>query len=191
MIASLEEIKTLLQIDIDDETKNKQISALMEPVQLAIIEYCNNKFKINNIYLQSTAISFDKENKKITHAVSGYDFTENYFVPNMHVVVEGSASNDNIYKVASVDASNLTLDDEVSIALDEEAGQLITVSKVKFPPNLKIPFAKIIEYEMNKSTRKGKKSESVAGNYSVTFGDHYPKPLIQSLSPYRKLRFNH
>lgn len=202
MIATLTEVKKLLQIT--DTTKDDVLTALMPVVQDFICSYTNNNFEVirgngfydiyhktlanKDYYLESYNISFvaaaDDEPCKILNSDS--KFVTAGFIVNAHVKVTGSVLNDGFYKITGVAAGELQL--EENTLLDESnTDNYIRLSVVSFPTALKVPFANMLAYELNKQAKQGINSESL-GDYSASYTGEYPKSLLAQLSTFRRIK---
>jgi hypothetical protein len=184
-IATKTEIKTLLQIS--GSAYDTLIDALIPAVQDFIVQYCNNNFINKNIYLNGSSISFI-HNAETADTIMDEDenFVEALFADGMDILVEGSYNNDGMYLVGTVAAGTLTLDTGETLVTEDE-GTAIRITRVVFPKALKLPFSKLIQFDLAKrdksitSFRLGDYSESYAGD-----GD-YPPGLLKSLVFFRKL----
>ena len=185
-------VKTLLQIA--DTTYDDLIDELIPIVQDFIVDYCNNSFKDNNIYMIASTISFaDTDPDTILDSLSG--FVDADFAANMEIVVEDSDHNNNMFTIDSVIAGTITL-----IAADEliteAAGNEITITKVEWPRGLWGTVAKMIGYDISRTKELGNigvSSESY-GDYSKSYaivGEEggYPMSILGGLKSYKKMSF--
>lgn len=187
-IATVSEIKTLLQISVS--TYDTLIAALIPPVQVFIVNFCNNNFINPNIYLTGSSISFT-HNALTADVISDADenFVEALFADGMDILVEGSYNNDGMYLVGTVAAGSLTLDTTETLVTEDE-GVNVRITRIVFPKALKLPFSKLIQFDLSKrdkslkSFRLGDYSESYAGD-----GD-YPPGLLKSLIQFRRMYNN-
>ena len=184
-IANLEKIKELVGIDYTDTTHDLQLAAMILPTQDWLLEYLNNDFHLEPYYLAST-ISFD--GLEISDSAGELDVDG--FSDTMDFHVQGSLVNGGVYFAESADADTITINSEYCDELETEtAGELIRITRVKFPRGLKIPFAKLINFDLNKKC-PGATSFSLA-DYSVEYAGegNYPPDLLKSFSPWRQMKF--
>jgi hypothetical protein len=165
-LLTLAEVRTLLQIPAGDTTRDTLIETILPMVQKRIVEYCNNGFVIPTTQVYATTISFSAGTPaKIKDSGSG--FVKAGFTAGCDVKVQGSAENDGIYTVETVAPGELAL--AIGETLNDEAAfELITVTRVRWPKDLKLDAAQIVNYFI---TTQGKlvTQEGLPGGYSVTF----------------------
>ncbi len=182
MIIKLNEAKQLLQISQTDKTKDDVIEALIKPVQDFIINYCNNFFEKNDVWISGN-YEFVANDKTVL--CPDETFEDVVFARGMDILVEGSLNNDNIYEIKAIESGKITLklnDDE---PIYNEEGYF-TITRVIFPKALKRTAAKLISFDMNKKISEGLTSESI-GDYSAGFGSDYPESLLRELNTFRKI----
>jgi Protein of unknown function (DUF2742). len=184
-IATKAEVKSILQIAEAVTTYDSFITALIPLIQdFIVFDHCKNDFRIDNIYVLSSDISFVSSSKKIIDSVNA-PFVDAAFYAGMDILVVGSYHNDGIYSIATsgLAAGELTLNESL---IDEDENQFIEIYKVKFPAALKRTVAKMIQYDMNKKNFEGIASESL-GSHSISFSGNYPQTLLDELNAYRKV----
>jgi len=193
MIATLDEIKELLQIPASTETYDGLIKSLIPTVQEWLLEHLNNYFMVaeEDVYLISTAIVFNNASPP-TIANSDDEFVDAGFVDDMHLRFQGSLYNDGIYEIETVAAGTLTLATAETL-MDEDKEQEITINVVKFKKGLKHVFSALIGEDLKNSFTAGENviSESV-GNTNFSFGGSkikgsYPPELLAKLSPFKRV----
>ena len=191
-IITKRKVKTLLQID--NTIHDDLISELIPIVQDFIVDYCNNSFKDTNVHMTASTISFaDTDPDTILDSASGLVDAE--FSANMEIVVEGSDHNNGMFTIDSVAAGTITL-----IAADElvteAAGNEVTITKVEWPKGLWGTTAKMIGYDIARTTNFksiGVSSESY-GDQSRSYAivgeaGGYPMNILGGLRPYRRVSF--
>ena len=180
-LMTLAEVKTLLSLTSTDSVRDALITTLIPLVQNRIVNYCNNSFILPDVQLEADTIAFTNTAPAlITDSDSG--FVTALFTNLCDVKVQGSASNDGIYNVATVAAGTLTLTTG-EVLITEAASLVITLTRVRWPKELKLDAAQLVNYYL---TTQGKMvvSESLPGGYSVTFKDD--KGVMSMFNRYRK-----
>lgn len=194
-ILSLNEAKELL--GIQDSSKDVILTALIPVCQNFLFDYCKNYFEIakedssyyniytknrykKDYYLESAYTSF-QENKIIN---SFGKFLDSGFMKHAHVRVQSSILNNGVYKVTDVTGTEITCEETF---LEESEGTYIRLSVVSFPKGLKIPFSRLLAFELNQQSKKGINSESLA-DHSISFSQSYPQSLLSAFAPYRRLK---
>jgi hypothetical protein len=178
--------KTLLQIS--STTYDTVIDALIPQLQNWVVEYLQNHFHVNDIYLTASTIAFvDSTTDTITDSDSG--FVDADFTDSIDVEVEGSDRNDGIYAVDTVVAGTLTLASGETLTT-EAAGESVTITRVKFPSAIQLGVSKLIGYHLDTKNYKGVQSESLA-DHSISYFQNstsvgYPDSILASLAPWRK-----
>ena len=184
-IVTTAEVKTLLQLS--GTTYDRLIETLIPLVQDYVLAFCNTNFPIKNRYVRSGNITFTSGTPaKINDAASS--FVDAKFTDGMHVLISGSVDNDKIVEVDTVTAGVLTLKTGETLVTETFSDTDIILQKVKFPTPLKNTVAKMIGFNLDKNSSKGKKSEKV-GAYSVTFSTEYPDNIMAELRTFRKVAF--
>jgi len=195
MILSVDEAKKLL--GIQDSSKDSILTALIPDLQNFLFDYCKNYFEIvkedssyyniytkNNYnkdyYLESSYTSF--QGNKIINSFG--KFLETGFMKHAHVRVQSSILNDGVYEITDVSETEITCVDSF---IDESEGEYIRLSVVSFPKGLKIPFSRLLAFELNQQAKKGINSENLA-DHSISFSQSYPQSLLSALAPYRRLK---
>lgn len=189
MIAELNEIKDLLQIN--DDSKDTFIINMIPIVQDFIIKYTNNYFEIltDSIYYETNTISFVSGSpSKIVD--SRNQFKNIGFVNDIHIRINGSKFNDGIYKINTVNPGEIILSQDDSLINEDEDNELIVnITVVQFPKTLKLIMAKLIAFNINVSNLKRVQSESL-GDYSVSYesNSNYPQSLLNDLRPFMQMK---
>jgi hypothetical protein len=176
-----DEVKALLGIASADTTRDTLISTLIPLVQKRIVAYCNNSFLLPTIQVYGTTVAF-VSGAPATITDSDEGFVDAGFKTTNDVKVGGSASNDGIYNVTTVAAGVLALTTG-EVLVDEAAGELVSVTRVKWPEDLKLDAASIINHYLTTQGRLAK-SETLPGGYSITYKDD--PEVWHCLNQYRK-----
>jgi len=187
MITTFQNVKKLLQIT--DSSNDALILELMPIVQRQIIDYTNNRFLDSNVWLTSSGFTFnDASPATITDDDSG--FSDAMFYSGMEIFVTGSYNNDGYYTTKTVTAGTITLESYESL-ISEDKDNAVAIYKVDFPKSLKMIFAKMINFNLQKSATEGIKSQTL-GDYSVTYvdvgGNDYPASVVGGLKSFRRLK---
>lgn len=161
-IITTSEASALLQLTV--ATYDDLINALIPMVQSKIVRYCNNSFLNYSVQYTNSTIAFSSDSKMITDSEN--KFVESLFVAGDYKIL-GSSLNDKIVTIKTVEAGALTLEDADTLT-DEVAGNIITLTRVEFPTDIKLDVAQLINYYM---TKQGKlvNSESLPGGYNAQF----------------------
>jgi hypothetical protein len=166
-------------------------SGLIGIIQERIITICNNYFTSRELYLAS-AVDFNATNRTIISDGGDYDSVN--FLAGDNVLVSGSYRNDDIYELASVAGSTLTVISSQSVVA-ELSGASVLISLIKWPRPVTQAAALMIAYDYDARPKNsdGLISHSL-GPFSETFssGDNasygYPKNILDLLTPYRMAR---
>lgn len=187
MIATRAEIKKLLQIT--DNSSDATIDALIPVIRADIVRYTNNHFTNPDVWINSGNISFTNATPPTIND-SDSNFVTQYFHSNMDIWVAGSYYNDGLYHVDTAAAGTLTLGRYESLS-SEDLSAATEIYKVIWPNELKLTMARMINFNLQKSSLKNVKSESIGG-YSISYGDignsGYPKFIENDLNRFRRLK---
>ena len=165
-ILTLAEVRSLLQVPVGDTSRDTLIGTLIPLVQAGIVDHCRNAFLAPGWKVEGDTISFTPGTPAyIDDSDSG--FVDAGFPSGCDINVHGSGCNDGIYGVTTVAAGRLTLNAGEQVAT-ELANEVITITRVVWPKNLKVDAAQLINYYL---TKQGKlvNSESLPGGYSVDY----------------------
>ena len=159
MIITLAEVKNLLSLDPNDNTKDSLISELIPIAQERIIEHTNNFFLNCNIQLVSSTASLD--NNSITDSNNSF-IDSGFQIGNIKITAK---FNNSVFTLSNIDANVLT----VAETLVNESGNTIVITQIQFPKSIKPATATYINFL---STPKGKlvKSETI-GHFSASYKD--------------------
>jgi len=189
-LISLQEVKYLL--NYTDDTYDTRIKTLIPYMPERVALLCNNKFM--NIDCRTTSaddiVFASATNPTITTTDEG--FTEDNFLADMDIYVEGSLLNDGFYTISTVTSTVMTLTtaDELTDETVSTEDITITITQVKWPKGIKPIIANMIRYDMiDRVGRSGVKSERI-GNYAVTYessqvGVDYPGDVVAGLDIYK------
>lgn len=178
MIITTSNLKTLLKITSSDYDS---LIALEIPIaQEAILNYVKNKFK-TDVYKRLNTISF------LGNAI--LDSSSNLGDLNTgDYCIEGSNYNNGFVTVNAVSSGVLGT---IETLETEATTDYITITRIKFPKELGLICAKMIDYNLR--TKHGIKSETFS-RYSVTYDNDgstflagYPDSLISGLTKYKKV----
>jgi hypothetical protein len=184
MIVTVTEVKNLLQIS--NSTYDTFVKTMIPIVENVICDYCNKDFADSNYtYFLSNTISFSGSTNEINFTGIG----NKQLVQNDTIRVYGSLRNDNPYTVETVNDDSIVVND-VNRLIDEDEGEGVFITRVKYPIPLKMIAAKMIKYDISLSENEvGVKSEKI-DDYSITYDDKimgYPSNVITQLNNYRVL----
>lgn len=193
MIATLSEIKTLLGISVS--TYDSKISLNMPIVENFICKFCNDDFveytnrlpSTPRVLIQSNEISFVNSTNSLDSAT--VDLSSYRIAVGDNLRVYGSYHNNKVFTISSI-ASGSIVFDSVNTVKDENYGDYLTIARIVYPEDLKQVYAFMINFNINKDSLKGLKSETILG-YSYTLSDNnksgYPDSAISELYNYRKI----
>lgn len=189
MIVKLEKVKKILQIN--NNSKDEFINAMIPVVQNFVFEHTNNYFEISTdqVYRESNTISFVNGNpSQINDNQNKFKIIG--FPKEVHIRVQGSKFNDGIYEVVSVSDGSLVLSTD-AVLINEEVDGLtnVFITVVKFPEGIKLTVTKLIAYHLDPKNVKGVQSESL-GDHSISYqsGGMYPQSLLNDLRPYMRMK---
>jgi len=190
MIATRTEIKALLAMT--SSAQDDLINRLIPIIEDDIREICNNGFRDEGVYFQSSDITFTRNSTSadvLTFDGSGTDgFLSSNFKNGQTIQVQGSYNNDGWHEVETVSSTALTMYTSTNrpyfqemVTEDEEL--YIVINKVLYPRALKSVMAQMVRYKL-KNYDYNVKSERVS-RYSVEYAidqdGGYPKTIISGL----------
>ncbi len=184
-IIDIDKVKSLIGMDNVD-TYDNQIADLIPVVQDWLVGDLNNYFHLD-FYYQAATIAFTEE--AITDSADGFSIAGFYELMDIHV--QGKSVNEGIYAIDGLADGQMDLSAEAEdiIFEPEDAGETITLTRVRFPFAMQRPFAKLIQFDLIKKN-PGVTSFSLA-DYSEDYageGD-YPPDLMKKFDQWRKLKF--
>lgn len=180
------EIKTLLQIT--GQTKDILIDALIPIVIDDIRQITNNDFIVDDgYYALSDDFTFTAASAAISCSNSD-DLTLLHIASGDDILISGSLRNDGFYPVSTKTANSIIIAAPFTVLNETQPSDnsiLIRIDKAYFPKSLKIAFAKMIGFHLEKPQVSGVKAESV-GRYSVTYDTdrQYPSAVYEALKPF-------
>lgn len=183
-IITTEKVKTLLQIS--GSSYDTLIDELIPAFQNWIVGYLNNYFHTSIYIIASTLAFVDSGPDTITDSDEG--FVDAGFTDAIDIDVAGSEDNDGIYAVDEVAVGTLTLASGEEL-IAEDAGEGVTITRVRFPKGLWMPTAQCIKFDMSKrdpslvSKSLADFSEQYAGS-----GD-YPSGLLARFNQWKKFNY--
>ena len=182
MIITADEVKTLLQNEnIDDDLLNLNIPI----VEQAICDYCNTDFVDKNFdFFSSANISFLSSD----HSINMTGIENKKLVVGDSIRVYKSLRNNQTFTIDEITTGKIKINDDIDSIIDEDEGETVYITKVKYPVPAKFTAAQMIGYNIEKLT-PGMKSEKV-DDYSITLQDTvggYPSNYMTSLQCYRQV----
>lgn len=174
------EVKALLSISAT--TYDTLIATLIPIAQGKVVRFTNNAFLDIATQINGSTIAF-ASGAPASITDSDAQFIVEEFQDGQDVLVYGSDSNDGIYNVATVAAGQLTLATGETLTT-EEAGDDITITRVRWPKDIKPSVATLINYLM---TQQGKrvKYEMLPGGTSFQYKTERDL-LVELFTDYRK-----
>ena len=177
MIMTAAELRRFIQTEEDDAVLEAKLHAL----ELSIRAYTNNNFQV-------------RAYRAVAVALPGHDLLCNGIIPfragDTLQITESNLMGNMLVTVESVDGNKVTVAEDI---LDESG---VVITKVKYPPDVKMGVVNLMKWELDNREKVGVASESIS-RHSVTYfnmdGDNsimgYPKSLMGFLRPYKKARF--
>lgn len=176
MILTLEEYRTL---NPADKQTDSALEFKLRALESAIRAWTNNNFQKRSFRFSCPIFS------------GKLYFTTNLLSVGDTVQISDSAFNDGVYNVTSKSTNEITLNE----TLEDEDYALVT--KVVYPPDVKLGVAALMKWDNEMRDKIGISSETIS-RHSVSYGDmtgdtnsalNYPKSLLGFLTPYCKARF--
>ena len=172
--------RTMELLGITDDELRPLIQENALAFQNWIAQELRNYFHTEDDIAAAT-ISFS--GKVISDSESG--FVDAGFTNDLDIHIEGSKRNDGIYRILTVAAGTLTLDDSLHVndLNTETAANTISITRMQWPVGLELPSAKAIEHDIaqtrgiNEATTS---KEDLSG---------YPDGLMEKFEPFRKWGF--
>lgn len=209
------EAKTLLQIS--DSTKDAIIDMLIPVIQSFILNHTQNTFDnrdrlfadthaiVDPVILQfhdrlfryhwviayGTQFSFTPNDgvtlAKIADSTNA--FLANGFKAGMDIRVIDSMNNDGYYTIDSISAGEVSLISGQDVST-EVAQRTIFITKVVWPPALKIVASQMIRFHLDPKQGDGMASERIGDySYSKLGSAGYPDSIMQGLKPFTRIKF--
>lgn len=189
MIATLEEIKSLLGIEAADTSLDVKLTAQMLPVQSYILKKCRTSFASNYLRHISSTIVFDASGKTITDASGGFiDLSK--LGSASDVAVTYSLYNNKNFTTSDVSDTVITVDE---VVIDENSNNEyeVIIRAVLYPEGLKNIFASMCYSKLNPTLGTAIKSKKLE-EFTVTYAtenkvDGFNQTDILALNEYRVL----
>jgi hypothetical protein len=187
MIATRNEIKTILGISASDYAKDTQIDAILPMVSNDLIEYCNNTFIGQMItFSGECTITASAGVYRINCADGGMDVANFAIGDTIHL--SGSTRDDGYLTIAGINANYFTIVEPLTA---NTTATPMTINITTFPMALKIYLAKMIGYQLFHANDSGITSESI-GNYSYsraqgTTDSGYPAEILRGLDKWKNV----
>lgn len=175
MIISVEELRRYITTTEEDQVLEARLQALESTIRA----YTNNNFQDRDFRREAEIVG----SVFIVDALTPFN-------PGDTVQVSQARLNKGLYTVAEVTDSTFTVKEDVQDEKD------LLVTKVVYPPDVKMGVIKLLKWEQNNGDKTGIQSESIS-RHSVTYfnmdNDNammgYPKSLLGFLQPYMMARF--
>lgn len=176
MIMTVEELKQYITTNANDSVLEAKLQAL----ELSIRRYTNNRFQ------QRARIKAD-----IIAGVFIADGSIPFEVGDTIQVTEGDAATDcGIYTITEITGDTFVVKEDI------EDYAMANVIKVKYPADVKMGVANMLDWDLHHRDKVGIQSETIS-RHSVTYfnmdGNNstlgYPNSLVGFLKPHMKARF--
>lgn len=182
-IIKLSEVKEILGL-VSDDSKDSLIRTLIPIVQSSVISHTRNYFTNIGIQIVSSKLSFVAADKKI---ILGQESFTDYFFTEGDYKITDSKHNDGVYEIGTISATELVVkDSSFKFPVDEAAENTITITKMNFPEDIKVPVALYID-KLIKKRDTSVVSESLPGGYSITYKDQSENSWLKSFNNWRKI----
>lgn len=171
-------VKEYLTFNPTDNVSSDVLEAKLRGIESAIRAYTNNNFQKRNIRFICPVVG----NK--------LSLNTNLLKAGDTVQISASKYNDGVYDIISINDGLITLNENPE---DEDR---VTVTKVVYPPDIKIGVVNLMKWDAESRDKIGIASETLS-RHSVTYSDMtgansiltFPAALTGFLEPYRKARF--
>ncbi|MDO4384395.1 MAG: hypothetical protein Q4E18_00200 [Clostridia bacterium] len=175
MILTVEEYKALNPTDAQTDSA---LGLKLRALESAIRAWTNNNFQKRGFRFACPIYS------------GKLSFATNYISVGDTVQISDSAFNDGVYDVTAKGTDEITLNETL---YDED---YVLVTKVVYPPDVKMGVVNLMKWDNEKRDKIGIASETLS-RHSVSYSDmtgenavlNYPKSLLGFLTPYMKVRF--
>jgi len=196
MLMTTAEVKSILGITA--ATYDTSIAYFIPFVARDIVSYLNNGFQDGYVYKESSSVFTLAPNTSTGDYISNSDsdFIVKGFLAGQDVSLQGGYANEGIYTISTeaLTESKIILTDKGTLIAQEQGTTAdvhdigdIRVSRVKWPPEIKLPAAKMVWYLIDDAKPSDVQSESL-DDYSVTYAgsNSYPTRVIKMLDKFRK-----
>jgi len=198
MLMSVTDVKTILNLTTSEY--DARIAYLLPLIEKDIISYLGHAFQDKYVYRFSgsdfTFVTGDSDTGDYITDAEG-EFIDRGFSSTMDIVIEGGGANFGYYHLSSATATRLVTDD-YGIFVDQNQNDTIednpigtvTISRVKWPRELRLAAAKMLWYQMDNARTDDVKSESL-DDYSVTYAgsNAYPVRVVKMLDKWKVIGF--
>jgi len=180
-IATTAEVKALLGITAT--TWDTLFGLWAKIVKDDILEICNDYFRDELITMEANTIAF-LENSPSADTITDSDsaFVTTGFLNGHDILIEGSLYNDGVYQIGTVAAGTLTLETDEGLN-DEEAGEYVTITRIKWPRRIQKPYAQMLWWNIKNIKTFGADNQSLS-RHSITYEKRingYPESIIKTL----------
>lgn len=177
MIMTIAELRQFIETDEKDAVLDVKLRAL----ERLIRAYTNNNFQVRAFRAVAVATAPNS---------LFYNGVVPFAVGDTLQITESELMPDALVTVSSVGDGEMTVREDIY----DESGVVIT--KVNYPPDVKMGVANLLKWELDNRDKVGVQSETIS-RHSVTYfnmdGDNsvmgFPKALMGFLKPYMKARF--
>lgn len=173
MIISVEELKQRITTDKPDEV----LKEMLDGIEMFIRNYTNNNFQHRGFRTVGTI-----EDGKLYLDAAMFKVGDTIQISESHF-------NEGLYVVSEIEGDVITLPG----ALDETD---VLVTKVVYPPDVKMGVANMIQWDLQYRPKVGVQSETISRHTVMYFNmandcaaEGYPKAVLGFLKQYRKARF--
>jgi len=185
MLVTLNKVKSIL--DINNTDNDNFIKIQLPFIENDICTKCRDHFvdmKFN--FITSNLISFNSS----LNSLNLNDINTKGFHVGDTIRVYNSIRNDGIFTIDTINQNSLILND-IDEVEDEDTGELIYITRIKYPKALKKVAALMIDFKIkeNENESQGIKKEKI-DDYSVEYEDKsqgYPSSILSMLYNYRQL----
>lgn len=192
MIATVDEIKTIIGIDHDTDTYDSFIAANLPAVQNYILAYTNNYFENPDVYVSGKAIAVKSAS---TIQITGKGLVALGFFDGCDIYIKGSLNNNGLFKVVSIASDTFTID-SVDKLIDENSFKVAYIQRSDVPESIKLVAALMIQHLLRKHGLLSKEIEAERiGDYQISYlkqqgGDSaYPPEVNYGLNAFCKAGF--
>ena len=194
MLMTTAEVKSILGITV--AIYDTSIAYFIPFVARDIISYLNNDFFDGYVYKESSSVFNVQPDTSTGDYIDNTDsdFVVKGFLAGQDIALRDGGANRGIYTIASVSSSKIVVS-ETGVLIAQEQGTTadvngigeIMVSRIKWPPEIKLPAAKMVWYLIDQAQPSDVQSESL-DDYSVTYAgsNSYPTRVIMMLDKFRR-----
>jgi len=199
MLMTTAEVKSILGITA--ATYDTQIAYFIPFVGRDIISYLNNDFFDGYVYKESSSVFNVQPDTSTGDYITNTDsdFVVKGFLAGQDIALRDGGANIGAYTVLSADANKIVITDK-GVLIAQEQGTTadvngigsIMVSRIKWPPEIKLPVSQMVWYLIDSATASNVQSESL-DDYSVTYkalsvagSNSYPTEILDRLNKFRR-----